>query len=88
MSLKGTVERPEKEHAETLVVWNGNGIRARWTGKSELKELVRLSNPDVLCFLEGKTDIERLLQLDGFEEWMTEAGYKHLYCYWSKKEIG
>ena len=51
-------------------------------------ELVRLSNPDVLCFLEGKTDIERLLQLDGFEEWMTEAGYKHYYCYWSKKAFG
>ena len=71
-----------------MIIWDGNGIRARWTGKSELKDFVRLSNPEVLCFLEGKNDIERLLQLDGFEEWMEEAGYKHLYCYWSKKEFG
>ena len=26
MSWKGTVERPEKRHVETMIVWNGNGI--------------------------------------------------------------
>ena len=35
-----------------------------------MKELVRMSDPDVLCFLEGKTDIQHLTQLDGFEEWV------------------
>ena len=30
ISWKGTVERPEKERVETIIVWNGNGIRARW----------------------------------------------------------
>ena len=29
MSWKGTIESPEKKIAETFVVWNGNGIRAR-----------------------------------------------------------
>ena len=87
VSWKATIEKPEKKEVETMVVWNGNGMRARWTGKSELKELVRASDPDVLCFLEGKTDIDHLLQLEDFEQWIKEVGYKHLYCYWSRKRF-
>ena len=85
---KDSIEKHEKKLVETMIVWNGNGIRARWAGKSELKELVKTSNPDVLCFLEGKTDIDNLLKLEGFDEWIRETGYKHLYCYCSKKEFG
>ena len=81
-----TVEKPAKTEVETLVVWNGNGMRARWTGESEFKQLLQMANPDVLCFLEGKTDINRLLQLKDFETSMRIAGYKDLYCYWSKKD--
>ena len=62
MEWRGTIEKPEKKQVETMVVWNGNGARARWKGESELKELVRMSDPDVLCFLEGKTDIQHLTQ--------------------------
>jgi exodeoxyribonuclease III len=88
VAWKETIERPEKKEVNTMVVWNGNGMRARWTGNSEFKELVRASDPDVLCFLEGKTDIEHLLQLEDFEKWITQSGFKHLYCYWSKKDSG
>ena len=88
MEWRGTIEKPEKKQVETMVVWNGNRARARWKGESELKELVRMSDPDVLCFLEGKTDIQHLTQLDGFEEWVAQTGYKHLHCYWSNKEVG
>jgi exodeoxyribonuclease III len=86
MTWPQTIEKPEKKEVETIVVWNGNGARARWTGKAELKELVQTSDPDVLCFLEGKTDIEHLRRLERFEEWIERVGYKHLHCYWSKKD--
>ena len=52
-----------------------------------MKELVRMSDLDVLCFLEGKTDIQHLTQLDGVEEWVAQTGYKHLHCYWFNKEV-
>ena len=44
ITWKDTVENPTKKAVETMIVWNGNGIRARWGGKAELKELVRMSN--------------------------------------------
>ena len=70
-----------------IVVWNGNGVRARWTAPhNELKALVHVINPDLLCFLEAKTDAEKLLQLQGFEEWVNERGFSHLFCYWSVSE--
>ena len=69
--------------AEKVVVWNGNGMRARWAGKCELKEVVRAVNPDVLCFLESKINSEKLLNLPGFEEWMTESQFCYANCYWS-----
>ena len=40
-----SMEKPEKKHVETMIVWNGNGMRTRWKGKSEFKELVRMSDP-------------------------------------------
>ena len=75
-----------KEFVETVVVWNGNGARARWNGKAELKQVVQAVDPDVLCFLEGKTDAENLLQLGKFREWATEAKYHQVNCYWSWKQ--
>ena len=48
--------------------------------------MVRSIHPDVLCFLESKTDMEHLLQLDGFENWLLQTGYKYVYCYWSRKD--
>ena len=71
----------------TFIVWNGNGVRARWTSPiNELKSLVQATDPDVFCFLESKTDSDKLLSLQGFEEWVNERGYKHLFCYWSHHE--
>ena len=75
-----------RKEVETMIVWNGNGARARWTGNEELKKVVQATNPDLLCFLESKTNAENLLQLKGFEEWIVEAGFVQLYCYWSEKE--
>ena len=43
-----------------IVIWNGNGIAARW-GKldGELTQIVDATNPDLLCFLEAKTNSDR-----------------------------
>ena len=73
-----------RQHAETVVVWNGNGLRARWAEKSELREVVSATNPDVLCFLESKTNVEKMLELKDFEIWMRKAGFRHAY-YWSAR---
>jgi hypothetical protein len=54
MKWRDTAEKPEKKQVETMIVWNGNGARARWKGESELKELVRMSDPDVLISWQGK----------------------------------
>src|SRR4051812_23111661 len=76
--LRETIENPVKIEVETVVVWNGNGARARWASTGELKEVVRASDPDVLCFIESKTDVGHLLQLDSFENWLLQTGYKYL----------
>ena len=76
----------KKELIETVVVWNGNGIRARWNGKNELKEIVRATDPDLLCFQEAKSDVESILKLENFERWISEVGFRYLYCYWSEQE--
>lgn len=76
-------EAKPREAAERIIVWNGNGMRARWTEKSELREITRATNPDVICFLEAKINSEKLFQLKGFEEWVTQSGFSNIYCYWS-----
>jgi exonuclease III len=88
INWRQTIERKEKEVVETALVWNGNGARARWGGTAELKRVVCATDPDVFCFLESKTDIEKLLQLEDFENWLLKTGFCHLYCYWSKKDDG
>ena len=70
---------------ETVVVWNGNGARARWADKAELKQVYQACDPDVLCFLEGKTDAENLLKLPNFREWVTTWKIRQINCYWSSK---
>jgi len=67
-------------------VWNGNGARARWNGKAELKQVVLATDPDVLCFLEGKTNAENLLRLPHFREWAEESKFRQVNCYWSLKD--
>ena len=75
-----------KTSVETVVVWNGNGARARWADKAELKQVVQSVDPDVLCFLEGKTDAENLLRLPHFREWVAESRFRQMNCYWSLKD--
>ena len=43
---------------EKVIVWNGNGMRARNTGSQELSRLVQVTKPDVLCFWESKVNAE------------------------------
>ena len=47
-------QTPPKSAVETVVVWNGNGARARWADKAELKQVMQSVDPDVLCFLEAR----------------------------------
>ena len=71
----------------SVVVWNGNGVRARWSApNNELKSLIHTVDPDLFCFLESKTDSDKLLALQGFEEWVNERGFCHLFCHWSAHE--
>ena len=79
-------EGEPKAAVETVIVWNGNGARARWADKAELKQVVRSADPDVLCFLEGKTNAENLLRLPHFREWISAAQYRQVNCYWSLKD--
>jgi exodeoxyribonuclease III len=80
----GQVSSPQKDFPSSVVVWNGNGIRARWLAiRNELKCLVHAINPDLLCFIESKVNSEKLLALQGFEDWANERGFLRLFCYWS-----
>ena len=80
-------EHTSKTLPSSVIVWNGNGVRARWNSPhNELKSIVNFSNPDLLCFLEAKTDSEKLLALNGFEEWVNEKGFRQIFCYWSCHE--
>ena len=75
---------PQKDFPPSIIIWNGNGVRARWTApNNELKALVESTNPDLLCFIESKADAQKMLGLKGFEEWIDEKGFKHEFCYWS-----
>ena len=49
-----------------VIVWNGNGLRARSTGTKELVQLVQVAIPDVLCFLESKASAEKILKIPEF----------------------
>ena len=81
------IEQSEQPGAvETVVVWNGNGARARWADKGELREVHKATDPDVLCFLEGKTDVENLVKLPLFREWATKSGLRQINCHWSTKD--
>ena len=51
-----------------------------------MKRIAEATDPDVLCFLEAKTDVENLLKMEGFEDWMKSSNYKFLHCYWSEKD--
>jgi exonuclease III len=70
-----------------IVIWNGNGIAARW-GKldGELTQIVDATNPDLLCFLEAKTNSDKLLMLEGFDAWAEQKGFQSVSCYWSANE--
>ena len=68
-------------------MWNANGVRARWTAPhNELTHLVHATNPDLLCILEAKTDAEKLLGLQGFEEWANENKFTQIFSYWSERD--
>jgi exodeoxyribonuclease III len=75
-----------KATVDTVIVWNGNGARARWSNKAELKQVVQSADPDVLCFLESKTDAEKLLRLPQFREWTASSQFRQINCYWSIKD--
>ena len=62
-----------------------NGLRARWANEKGIREVVHATDPDLLCFLEAKTDATNLLKLEGFEEWLQKTGFRKLYCYWTQK---
>ena len=75
-----------KTSVETVVVWNGNGARARWADKAELKQIFQAVDPDVLCFLESKTDAENLAKLPHFRDWASRSQLRQINCYWSSKD--
>ena len=77
---------PPKDVVETVIVWNGNGARARLANKAELRQVVQAADPDVLCFLEGKTDAEHLLHISHFRDWSVKSQYRQVNCYWSIKD--
>ena len=80
----GQTQTPSKDFPASVVVWNGNGIRARWlAARKELKSLVHRLKPDLLCFLEAKVNSEKLLALQDFEEWANEEGFVKMFCHWS-----
>jgi len=71
----------------SVVIWNGNGVRARWNSqKNELKQVVHAANPDLLFFLESKTNAEQMIKLKGFEEWVISAKFCFMSCYWSERQ--
>ena len=55
-------------------------------GYREIKRLQHAVNADLLCFLESKITSEKLLGLQGFEEWVKENGFIKIFCYWSITE--
>lgn len=74
-------------HADptSIIVWNGNGLRARWnSAKNEFKVMLNTTDPDVVCFLEAKTDADKLLSLRGLSEFASQKGFSNIFCYWSK----
>ena len=74
---------------ETMLVWNVNGVRARWDKTpNEIQQIVQSTNPDVFCILEAKTDAVNACKMKGFEEWARGAGFRAIHCYWSHKEDG
>ena len=68
------------------IIWNGNGVRARWASNGELKQVIQSKKPDLLCFLEAKIDAEKLIAMEGFEKWVNTEGFTQISCHWSKRD--
>ena len=57
----GAIAEESRDFPSSVVVWNGNGVRARLDNRhSELKKVIHAVNPDLLCFLEAKINSENL----------------------------
>ena len=83
----GDGERERKSFPRTIIIWNINGMNARWgTPNSEIKRLQHAVGADLLCFLESKITSEKLLGLQGFEEWVRENKFIKIFCLWSITE--
>lgn len=75
----------QRDFPSGVVVWNGNGVRARWASPCcEIKKVVQAINPDMFCFTETKINSEKLLALPGFEKWIHEENFNQIFCSWSK----
>jgi hypothetical protein len=86
ITMRGCSDVPAPTLPRNVVIWNGNGIRARWLSeRNEFRELVEVTDPDVVCFLESKTNSDKLLALQGFDEWADNMGFRNIHCYWSKR---
>ena len=70
-----------------VIVWNGNELRARCSATRELENLVHVTIPDVLCFLESKVNDEKMMKLPDFEQWTESTGFRHVFSYWSQGEM-
>ena len=73
------------------MLWNLNGLRARWKGsRLSLQDVVRKQQPDVLVLAESRTDHQHVLKLAGFEDWLRKEGYLFWYFIgaWRKGERG
>jgi hypothetical protein len=51
----GHTHTSHKTFPASVVIWNGNGIRARWTSpRNEIKNIVHAADPDLFCIIESK----------------------------------
>jgi len=54
-SIQTTRTIKNRENPSSIVVWNGNGMRARWNSPTnELKRLVHATKPDLLCIIRNR----------------------------------
>jgi exonuclease III len=74
----------ERGDPVSMMIWNGNGLRRRWSSIiGGLKQVVEAKRPEILIFLEAKTDWENLMKQKGFEDWVRQQGYGIMYLYWT-----
>ena len=83
---RGTALKGDRTDPDTFLMYNCNGIRARWA-KGDLERAIADSGyPDFVGLVETKATWAQIQKMPGFIDFLEAQGYTNAVCNWSRNE--